>query len=225
MWLALDTATDQASVAVGGPGLTTFEQTIVGSRRHAAGLLPAIAHCLKATDTELDQLEAVVLADGPGSFTGLRVGAATAKALVSTHRVGLWTAPSLLACAMALGEEGRLVVAVSEALRGDLFAAAYRILPGEVTVVLEPSVHPSGNVLGLVRGADVVTGPAAHELGGVQLFPRAAALLSLLGRARGARRIPDPGGWTPSYGRPAEAQAQWERTHGRALPDSSRLVG
>ena len=89
MWLAIDTATDRASIALGGPGLVAARAEVVGARRHAAELLPAIERCLAEAGLGYGALEGIVLADGPGSFTGLRVGAAVAKALVRARRMPL----------------------------------------------------------------------------------------------------------------------------------------
>ena len=49
--------------------------------------------------------------------------------------------------------------------------------------------------------------------------PRATALIALADMEGGAGEVPDPSGWEPFYGRPAEAQARWEIAHGRPLPD------
>ena len=96
MWLAIDTATDQASVALGLPGQLLARETIAGARKHAAALLPAIESCLTRLGAGYGEIEGVVLADGPGSFTGLRVGASVAKALIRARPMPLWVAPSLL---------------------------------------------------------------------------------------------------------------------------------
>src|SRR5512134_1693198 len=101
MWLALDTATDRASLALGGPGGVLARETLVGARSHAASLLPAVAACLARAGSAREAIEGIALADGPGSFTGLRVGAAAAKAMVRVQPVPLWAAPSLLVCAAA----------------------------------------------------------------------------------------------------------------------------
>ena len=141
MWLAIDTATDRASVALGLPGSVIAEEEISGARRHASQLLPAILETLRRVGARLPEIEAIVLADGPGSFTGLRVGAAVAKALAENQPIALWSAPSLLSSAAALGHDGRLVLAIGDALRGEVFAAAYRVTSGRVDTVLAPSVH------------------------------------------------------------------------------------
>jgi tRNA threonylcarbamoyl adenosine modification protein YeaZ len=86
MFLAIETSTDQASVALGRPGAIIAEETLPGVRQHARGLLPLIQEVLRGQGVELADLQGVLVADGPGSFTGLRIGAAVAKALVHTRR-------------------------------------------------------------------------------------------------------------------------------------------
>lgn len=225
MWLAIDTATDRASVALGLPGSILAEEEISGARRHASQLLPAILEALRRAGARLLEIEAIVLADGPGSFTGLRVGAAVAKALVESQPMALWSTPSLLSSAAAVGHDGRLVLAIGDALRGEVFAAAYRVTSSRVDTVLAPSVHRPGdlNASGLIP--EVITGPAADRMNGVPTWPSAATLLRLIGLSGGVRRISDPRRWEPDYGRPAEAQVQWERTHGRPLPNPASVSG
>jgi tRNA threonylcarbamoyladenosine biosynthesis protein TsaB len=225
MWLALDTATDRASLAVGRPGEILARGTIVGARRHASQLLPALERCLSAAGMDRDGIEGIVLADGPGSFTGLRVGAAAAKALVRTRPVPLWTAPSLLVCAAAVHAAGGTVLAVSNALRGELFAAAYTFPAGAVNSRLAPTVLTPVALGSRLARPDHIVGPAAAMLGAEPTWPDAADLLWLVGLAGGVVRAADPARWEPFYGRPAEAQAQWERTHGRPLADPPRAAG
>ncbi len=219
MWLALDTATDRASIALGGPGVVLAEADIVGARRHASGLLPALESILGRIGASAAQIEGVVLADGPGSFTGLRVGASVAKALIRVRQMPLWTAPSLLGVARSAAvAPGETIAAVSDALRGELFAGAWRFHAGAVEWVLAPMVlTPAGFRERLGPGVRI-TGTGAPLLGaGEPSWPRAAALLELVGMAAGVTRVADPASWEPAYGRPAEAQAKWEREHGRPL--------
>jgi len=233
MQLAIETATDRASVALGAGAAAAVERAFSGARRHAAELLPMIAALLREAGATLDDVTALVLSDGPGSFTGLRVGASVAKAMVQARGLPLFTAPSLMVRASGVARPGATVLAVADALRGELYAAAYRFEGGAVHTVLAPSVHrPDRLVAGVLR-PDVLVGqvpePAVRALerwAGSPLIappegaPRARELLGLVGRPGGALRIEAVQGWEPVYGRPAEAQARWETAHGRPLPDS-----
>ena len=106
MRLALETATDRASVALGTSAADALERELAGARRQAAGLLPMIDAVLREAGATLDDVTALVLSDGPGSFTGLRVGAAVAKALVQARGFPLWIAPSLMVRARGVSHPG-----------------------------------------------------------------------------------------------------------------------
>jgi tRNA threonylcarbamoyladenosine biosynthesis protein TsaB len=233
MWLALDTATERASVAIGVPGSVPLEESIGGARRHAAALLPTIQSLLRRAGASLDDLRGIALSDGPGSFTGLRVGASVAKALVQTHGLPLWIAPSLMVRAAGVARGEALVLAVASALRGEVYAAAYRFRPDGIQTELFPSVRrPEDLVASALRPA-IVVGEAPLDIldtlarwagrpviGPPEGAPRAARLLELVGRPGGACAVESVREWEPVYGRPAEAQARWESAHGRPLPDS-----
>jgi tRNA threonylcarbamoyladenosine biosynthesis protein TsaB len=233
MWLALETATNQASVAIGVPGATPLEQTIAGARRHAAGLLPAVKDLLGRSGSRLEELEGIAVSDGPGSFTGLRIGASVAKALVQVLEVPLWAAPSLMVRAAGAARDQGLVLAIADALRGEVYAAAYRFLPDRIETELPATVRRPAELVGSGLEPGVVVGDAPAEIldlleswtgrtvvGPPASFPRAGCLLDLIHRRGGARLVEAPLEWEPVYGRPAEAQARWEMVHGRPLPDS-----
>lgn len=234
MWLALETATDRASVAIGEAAADAVEEHLIGARRHAGALLPMIETVLRRRGVTLDQVSGLVVSDGPGSFTGLRVGASVAKALARARRLPLWTAPSLMVRAAGVAAAGRsLVLAVSDALRGEVYAAAVRFEPSRIRSVLEPGVwHPEA-LAKLDLAPDALVGevpPAAATvlerwtglgmIGPPRAAPQAARLIGLVVTEGGARQVDDAGRWEPAYGRPAEAQARWEIAHGRPLPDS-----
>ncbi len=235
MWLALDTATDRASVALGTPGGRgpLFEEHVSGARRHAATILPLIQDLLRRAGSSLDHLHGIVLSDGPGSFTGLRVGASLAKALAHARPLPLWTAPSLLVRAAGVARSDALVLAVSNALRGEVYAAAYRFTGDAIQTELIPSVRKPEDIIAGGMRPDILVGeaPAAGiallerwvgraVIGPPEGAPHAARLLELVGRSGGAHQIDAVTHWEPHYGRPAEAQARWETAHGRPLPDS-----
>ncbi len=238
MRLAIETATDRASVALGGSAADAVERTIAGARRHAAELLPAIDALLRERRVGLAAVTSIVLSDGPGSFTGLRVGAAVAKALVQARELPLWIAPSLLVRARGVARPGETVLAVANALRGELYAAAYRFGDGTIHEVLAPSVYRPAALVELRLRTDRLVGEAPavearvledglerRMITGEEGAPRARVLLGLADEDGGVARVDPVEGWHPEYGRPAEAQARWEAAHGRPLPDSVGHAG
>ncbi len=234
MWLALETATNRASVAVGAGVEDAVEEHLTGARRHAGALLPMIEAVLRRRGATLDQITGVLVSDGPGSFTGLRVGVSIGKALARARGLPLRVAPSLLVrAAGVVGNRDALVLAVSDALRGDVYAMAARFAGGRVTVEVEAGVWRPERLAEAAIRPDLLVGDVPDSAAAVlerwsgrrmivppEGAPSAGRLIALATMEGGARRVEDVGGWEPVYGRPAEAQARWETAHGRPLPDS-----
>src|SRR5256712_12499098 len=101
-WLAIDTATDIASVAVGEPPRTEAGVFVQGARRHAAEIIVLVDHALQQAALRPGDLEGIVVGDGPGSFTGLRIGWAAAEGVAQQPGLALPAAPSLLAATASL---------------------------------------------------------------------------------------------------------------------------
>jgi tRNA threonylcarbamoyl adenosine modification protein YeaZ len=159
MWLALETSSDRASVAVGRPGEVLAEVSLEGARQHAGALPRLIEEALSLAGVDLGALTDVVLGDGPGSFTGLRVGASVAKALVRSRGVAFHTAPALAAVAWsAAPSPEERVLAVANALRGEVYAAEYRFPEGRLEVLQEPMVWLPERLLADCPVPDVVCG-------------------------------------------------------------------
>jgi tRNA threonylcarbamoyladenosine biosynthesis protein TsaB len=214
-WLALDTATDRASVAIGRSFESAREEHLDGARRHATAVLPIIDRLLAAMALSLADIRGIIVADGPGSFTGLRVGASIAKALADTRGLPVLTTPSLMARALAASTTDVPVVVTSNALRGDLYVAVYRF-GIRVDTLVAPTVLPEAR-LGEVAPAGSI------DASGMPADAR--QLIALTALAGGSMPVDDVRGWEPVYGRPAEAQAQWERSHGRPLSSAPGLAG
>ena len=238
IWLGIDTATEIASVAAGRPPATQSGAHVQGARRHAAELIRLVDFTLSRLSIRPADLEGLVVGDGPGSFTGLRIGWAAAKGLAQEAGLELRAIPSLMAAAAgaALKIGAEPVAACFDALRGQVYGALYAFHPDRVETLVAPAVLTLAELTrvasvrprmvvgdGAVRYAEEVTrwvGTAPVPL--AALPPGATLLLALLGREGAGRTIEDLATAEPVYGRPAEAQAKWEARHGRPLPDSPR---
>ncbi len=202
--LALDTATDVPSFALGTAAEPGADLRLDDRRALSRDLERVVGSLLAARGARPGELTAVLVADGPGSFTGLRIGAAFAKGLCRALGVPLLVAPSLLgAAAHAARRSGRplpLEVEVRyDALRGEWYRAVYRVGAEEVAE-LEHA--------GLAAAAPAPDAAPAGRIQASEADASAAALLRLLGRPGGPVPIPHPGSWEPAYGRPAEAEAR-----------------
>ncbi len=238
LWLAIDTATELASVALGTPPLAQGAAFVQGARRHAAQILALVDQVLTPAGVRPKELEGIALGDGPGSFTGLRIGWAAAKGLAQEAGLSLRTVPSLMAAAAGaarlLGEVP--VAACFDALRGQVYGAVYIVKTDLVETLVPPTLATIEDLIaraptrpravvgdGAVRyAAQVQRWSGAAPVSLEQLVPLAVSILALLLRGGVAVTIPDPATAEPVYGRPAEAQAKWEARHGRPLPHPSR---
>jgi tRNA threonylcarbamoyladenosine biosynthesis protein TsaB len=130
--LGIDTATPQVGCAIGGHEGVLASFSSAKGRRHAESLAPAIAFLCEQAHVELGEIGAIAVDVGPGMFTGLRVGVATAKAMASALRVPMIGVPSLDLLAFPVRWSGRRIVSVVDARRGEVFFAFYRQVPGGV---------------------------------------------------------------------------------------------
>lgn len=232
-WLALDTATDVASVAIRVAD-HTVARSVRGARQHAAQIVPLVHEVLTEAKVSLEQIAGIIVGDGPGSFTGLRIGWAAAKGLLQECQRPLIAIPSLLGAAHAAGVD--TVAACYDALRGQVFGAMYAFAADRVEILVAPGLFtiselatraPQPPVLAVGDGAqryrDEVCGWTGRMPVGLDALPPIAGSLLALVSYDGARRgLGDPSVAEPVYGRPAEAQVKWETRHGRPLPHSSR---
>ena len=129
--VGLDTATPATAAAVLAPGGTAVERRddpAPGARpQHAARLLELAEAALEAAGTDWDGVDRLAVGLGPGGFTGLRIGIATARALAQGRGLELVGVGSLAALAAGAAEAagGAPVLAVLDARRGEAFAAAH----------------------------------------------------------------------------------------------------
>lgn len=135
--VGIETATSACSVAVEAAGELVAEVVSRGAPAHTRRLLPDLQHALQMAGATPEDVETVVVGLGPGTFTGLRIGVATARALALASGARLAGVPTLaaLAWAMAEGEvTGRTVaefVPLIDGKRHEVFAACYARMPCE----------------------------------------------------------------------------------------------
>jgi tRNA threonylcarbamoyladenosine biosynthesis protein TsaB len=219
--LALDTSTSVGSAAVGDGDRLLAEVVLNVGAGHSSALLPAIDRALRSAGLEPRDLAAVVAGAGPGSFTGVRIGAATAKGIVHAAGIPLFAYSSLLAAAAGCWAADRPVCALFDARRRDVYAACYRFGAG-VEEVLAPGAGTLDEVLERFRGGEppLFTGEAAvihraeieRELPGARVVPsplaapRASALLALVRAIPDRGRVASSAHWEPEYVRASGAE-------------------
>lgn len=122
--VALDTSTDFLSLAVtDGEHVFTHHERV--GQKHAETALPALSRLLEEAGLALSSLDAVVYGQGPGSFTGLRIGCGLAQGLAFSANLPLIGIPTLDAVAAQAGASGTVLVAM-DARMGQVYAAVYQ---------------------------------------------------------------------------------------------------
>ena len=207
--LGIDTSTRFASVAIVQDGVVLAESTGDG-RGHGSDLLVLIdAVCVGAAIGAHD-LDAVAVGAGPGSFTGLRIGMATAKGIAFAAKCPLWAVSSLAALAHEelLERELATVVAVLDARKGEVYTGTYR-RDDDRTVLLDTERVIAPEALAPAIGSRLVGDFVESFEGHDVVYPvtpsgKAVALLAL----EGARADVLVGG-APTYIRPSEAEVKY----------------
>ena len=223
--LGIETATEQVSVAIGGHEGVLGLVEVCRGRRHAETLAPAIEFVCTQADVRLDEISVVAVDVGPGLFTGMRVGLASAKALAQALRVPMIGMSSLDLLAYPLRHTGRTVVAVIDARKSELFYAFYRPVPGGVQRVLEPRCGTIDDLIaevmarsddvicvgdGALRHRDEIVAELRCEMAEQFLSRPSAAPLVQLAHARALREEwVNPWEIQPLYMRLPDAQINW----------------
>ncbi len=149
--LAMDSSGLVASVAVveDGPAesVTVAEYTVNYKKTHSQTLLPMLDEVSGMIELNIDTIDAIAVAAGPGSFTGLRIGSATAKGLGLALKKPLIHVPTLHGLAYNLCGTGKVVCPIMDARRGQVYTGIFEF-DGNELVVLEDQTAVSIEELG-----------------------------------------------------------------------------
>ncbi len=229
--LGIETSTPQASVAIGS------EQGIVASALVARGasynefLLPAIRFCLEQSNLGYRNIGGVAVSLGPGLFTGMRVGVATAKALAQALSVPIVGMASLDLVAYEVRYTTKTICAVLDARRNQVFHAFYRPSPGGIQRMSEYRVEdPERLAVGLqsrpeevllVGNGALLYGDIFEDAGPIveigtmgHAFPTARALLELSLPRMFREDFDSLYDLKPLYLRRSARRIDWERIRG-----------
>ena len=135
-----------ASVAIVEDGVTMGEYTVNFKKTHSQTLLPMIDELVKMLGISLDSLDAIAVSGGPGSFTGLRIGSATAKGLGFALKKPLIHVPTLEATAYNLFGVPGLICPIMDAKRNQVYTGLYRF-EDEFVVVSDQEAMDMGELI------------------------------------------------------------------------------
>lgn len=234
MLLAIETSSLVSSVALLHEQTLRAELTIQARLTHSEQLMPHIADMLEKASVPKTAIDAVAVSIGPGSFTGLRIGMASAKGLSfgwNVPLIGIET-PTALAWNF-IGAKDPVCVLI-DAQKGNVYMSLYE-WQGMHLQELEPvQVAPLTEVLAQLAtlGKAVVFCGDGSLLGRTQIeaaspqfrlapptmvIPRAGSLALAADERYSRQDVDDRMTLTPAYKRRSEAEVLWEKRHGRAL--------
>lgn len=227
--LAIDTTTMFGSVALCDGAKLIAEEQMGVDVTHSDRLVATIEHLLTLSRWKKEDIEGIAVATGPGSFTGLRIGLATAKGLALGLKRPIAGASSLLTLAYNAAISDATVVSIIDARRAQVYAAAYRFREGKEKCVLKEGAfdpEPLCRKLGSIKGPLVLVGDGVvtyeklfrKELGKRALirpdelkFPR-GFYLAQLATARLKRGGDDITELVPNYLRHSDAEIGFKKT-------------
>jgi len=221
--LAIDTSNQALTVALATEQQLLGEVTLNVKQTHSDGLMPALEYLLTATKRQPKDIERVVVAQGPGSYTGIRIAVTTAKTLAWTLNKQLVGISSLAVLASNLPASDQLIVPLFDARRQAVFTGAYQWQNGRlVSVLADRHVALAEWLPELVATKQSLlfvgdTAAFSEQLGQVGTIATAnfalphAGQLAQLGMQ--ATPVEDIHGFVPTYLRMTEAETNWLKQH------------
>lgn len=137
MILAIETSGNVASAALTSEDKLVAEFTINNKLTHSQTIMPMIDQMLKMAEVPLLEVSAIAVSSGPGSFTGLRIGAATAKGLAHGLNLEIVSVPTLDGIAYNVCRANDLICPIMDARRGQVYTAVYENTEGALMRLTE----------------------------------------------------------------------------------------
>lgn len=145
--LGLDSSGIVASVAIVEDDVLIAEYTVNYKKTHSQTLLPMLDEIAKMTELDLNSIDAIAVAAGPGSFTGLRIGSATAKGLGLALKKPLIAIPTVEGLAYNLYDIPGLICPIMDARRKQVYTGIYRFTDHQLKVVEDQMAVPMETVI------------------------------------------------------------------------------
>jgi len=223
--LAMETSTPGSSVAVVENRTTLAAASRIDRMGHAGFLVPAIDFCFDQVGWSPEDLDAVVIDVGPGLYTGIRVGVATAQGLAAAFGIPIIPVVSVDALALEAKTGHRMIWAIVDARRHQFAVARYRPVPGgvvreSVTELMGPDVLRAA--LESTAEDSLVVGDVGelpdgffrgmhHVKTGRPRYPYAVALAEIGAGKYERDDYPQPDDIRPLYMREPDVTINWEK--------------
>lgn len=229
MLLAIDTSSLVLSCALAEEDRIVSEWTVQKKLTHSEQLIPHMDLMLKEAGAEKSEITALAVSIGPGSFTGLRIGLATAKMAAYIWKVPLVGVDTLEALAWNMAGSQAYILPLMDAQRGNVYTALYGAYSemwneapegvAPIDAVIDAAVKHGGPIIAVGECADKYREKLTEA--GILLAPPqnrcaragSVAMAALQKLKKGSRD--NPLTLLPNYIRRSEAEVLWEKSHGK----------
>ena len=164
--LGIDTSSMAASVAVIEDNKLICEYTINTKKTHSQKLMPMIENMLNLSDLNVCEIDAIAVCEGPGSFTGLRIGMATAKAIAHVNDIPVIGVNSLEVLAANMNLCDKKICSILDAQRNQVYMNKYILKDDKITELEEISIKPIDELLEEISSSNedwVLVGEAVYK--------------------------------------------------------------
>lgn len=148
--IAFDTTCASSTVAILSDGATVSEISVDSSASHSQTILPIIDQAISSANMSIEDFKFVACSVGPGSFTGIRIGIATAKGLALPTKLKIIPVPTLLALAYNVSDRDSIICPIIDARRGQVYFSLFRWLNKEIAPLYNDACFLFDQVLELV---------------------------------------------------------------------------
>lgn len=211
-YLLIDTSNQPLSVALMQDEKVIAESTTNIKKNHSVQLMPEIKKLFEQSQIDKHEITDIVVAEGPGSYTGLRIGVTVAKTLAFALQTRLYGVSSLKAFAATIKDDHRLLVPIFDARREAVYTGVYQNVNGKIKTIIEDSyltIEDLKAKLHALNQAYVFIGfnieKIEHLLDSevIQSLPKASVMQSLIEEPENIHSF------VPKYHKLSEAERHW----------------
>mgnify|MGYP000880603396 FL=1 len=150
--LSIESASVTASCAVSEGENILGEYTLRHKKTHSEKLMPLIENLMKELELKINDIDIIAISEGPGSYTGLRIGAAIAKSMSFAADIEIASVPTIQSLAANIYDRDKLIVPVMDAKAGRIYTGIYRWTDGECREVLKQFPCNIDDLIEIVNG-------------------------------------------------------------------------
>jgi tRNA threonylcarbamoyladenosine biosynthesis protein TsaB len=152
--LSIESASVTASCAVSEGENILGEYTLRHKKTHSEKLMPLIEKLIEELGLKINEIDVIAISEGPGSYTGLRIGAAIAKSMAYAADIKIISVPTIQSLAANIYDTDKLIVPVMDAKAGRVYTGIYKWVNGECKEVLKQFPCNIDELIEILNGYD-----------------------------------------------------------------------